>query len=336
VQQPAVTIVRLREAQCEFGTSGIGTVAIVDDRGSTRRTARVRQRREVGLRLHTQHAGRGRDRRRGAGVGGASGRGPGSTRSTRRAPRCSTRNPPRCWTTPRMRAFGHGTMVAGVSAPGRADRRDHAAQGVQRGRHRLPLRHPARALLRDPEERGRDQHELQPGRPLRRAEARPRAGHDGRRRRGVLRRTDGQQVLRWPAALDNVVGVASTSNQDTRSSFSNYGSDSCGWPPPARASSRPIRGGRMPRRGARRSALPSCPERRRCSRVRTARSARARPRRQLAQAEPVSSELNHGRPWTSYRAVDMGRVLWPNHRQHGPGPRQLVSGGAVKALAAPR
>jgi subtilisin family serine protease len=33
----------------------------------------------------------------------------------------------------------------------------------------------------------------------------------------------GQQVLTYPAALPNVMGVASTSNSDTRSAFSNYG-----------------------------------------------------------------------------------------------------------------
>ena len=34
---------------------------------------------------------------------------------------------------------------------------------------------------------------------------------------------DGQSTLMYPAAYDNVIGVASTSNSDTRSSFSNYG-----------------------------------------------------------------------------------------------------------------
>jgi subtilisin family serine protease len=36
---------------------------------------------------------------------------------------------------------------------------------------------------------------------------------------------DGQQVLVYPAALANVMGIASTTDYDTRSSFSNYGSD---------------------------------------------------------------------------------------------------------------
>jgi len=34
---------------------------------------------------------------------------------------------------------------------------------------------------------------------------------------------DGQQVMVYPAGLSNVIGVASTSNDDTLSSFSNYG-----------------------------------------------------------------------------------------------------------------
>lgn len=36
---------------------------------------------------------------------------------------------------------------------------------------------------------------------------------------------DGKQELVYPAALPNVIGVASTSDLDTRSTFSNYGSD---------------------------------------------------------------------------------------------------------------
>jgi subtilisin family serine protease len=36
---------------------------------------------------------------------------------------------------------------------------------------------------------------------------------------------DGANVLVYPAALSYVIGVASTSDYDTRSSFSNYGSD---------------------------------------------------------------------------------------------------------------
>jgi subtilisin family serine protease len=35
---------------------------------------------------------------------------------------------------------------------------------------------------------------------------------------------DGKAVLVYPAAYDNVIGVASTANDDTRSWFSNYGS----------------------------------------------------------------------------------------------------------------
>jgi thermitase len=35
---------------------------------------------------------------------------------------------------------------------------------------------------------------------------------------------DGQQISVYPASLNNVIGVASTSDTDTRSSFSNYGS----------------------------------------------------------------------------------------------------------------
>jgi len=34
---------------------------------------------------------------------------------------------------------------------------------------------------------------------------------------------DGQQVVVYPAGLSNVIGVASTSNNDALSSFSNYG-----------------------------------------------------------------------------------------------------------------
>src|SRR6185436_1850103 len=35
---------------------------------------------------------------------------------------------------------------------------------------------------------------------------------------------DGKAILAYPAAYDNVIGVASTTNDDVRAAFSNYGS----------------------------------------------------------------------------------------------------------------
>ena len=47
-------------------------------------------------------------------------------------------------------------------------------------------------------------------------------------RRGIISvasaGNDGQEIMVYPASLQNVMGVASTSDTDTRSSFSNYGS----------------------------------------------------------------------------------------------------------------
>ena len=48
-------------------------------------------------------------------------------------------------------------------------------------------------------------------------------------RRGVIcvasAGNDGKDVLVFPAALGNVIGVAATTNDDKRASFSNYGAD---------------------------------------------------------------------------------------------------------------
>jgi subtilisin family serine protease len=122
---------------------------------------------------------------------------------------------------------------------------------------------------------------------------------------------DGQSTLMYPAAYDNVMGVASTSNDDVRSSFSNYGAGlvwvaapgegvltTYPWSSFAAAwgtsfSTPLVAGGAALLVGLEGS-------------VNQDQAAGA-----IAQAQPLTPELGHGR-LDLFQAVSAGRNLWPN------------------------
>ena len=70
---------------------------------------------------------------------------------------------------------------------------------------------------------------------------------------------DGKEVSVYPAALDNVMGVASTTNNDTLSSFSNYGGDLVWVAAPGKVSSPRILSAPTPPDGELPSARDLCP-----------------------------------------------------------------------------
>ena len=122
---------------------------------------------------------------------------------------------------------------------------------------------------------------------------------------------DGQSALRYPAAYANVMGVASTSDEDVRSSFSNYGSNlvfvaapgegvltTYPWGSFAAAwgtsfSTPLVAGGAALLVGLQGSATPNQAE------------------SLLAHAQLLTPELGHGR-LDLFQAVTAGRELWPN------------------------
>jgi hypothetical protein len=122
---------------------------------------------------------------------------------------------------------------------------------------------------------------------------------------------DGQSTLMYPAAYPNVMGVASTSNDDVRSSFSNYGANlvwvaapgegvltTYPWGSFAAAwgtsfSTPLVAGGAALLVGLENSANQN-------------QAAGA-----IAQAQALTPELGHGR-LDLFQAVSAGRNLWPN------------------------
>jgi len=121
---------------------------------------------------------------------------------------------------------------------------------------------------------------------------------------------EGVKALRWPAAFENVVGVASTSNSDARSDFSNYGSSLVWVAAPGEgvvttyprgnyaavwgtSFSTPIAAGTVALFAGMKSTLSA------------SEAAWA-----LSQAKWVSSDLGYGR-LDVYKAVRAGRLAWP-------------------------
>ncbi len=125
--------------------------------------------------------------------------------------------------TPDHAAFGHGTMVAGIVhlvAPTALIMPLKAFQADGQGSTSDILRAIYYAMLK-----GAKVLNMSFSRPTSSAEIQ--RALDNATNRGLISvasvGNDGSASLVYPAALDNVMGVASTSNLDTRSSFSNYG-----------------------------------------------------------------------------------------------------------------
>ncbi|PYQ39612.1 MAG: hypothetical protein DMF77_20935 [Acidobacteria bacterium] len=122
---------------------------------------------------------------------------------------------------------------------------------------------------------------------------------------------DGRPTLMYPAAYDNVMGVASTADDDARSSFSNYGSDLVWVAAPGEgiittypwgtfagawgtSFSAPMVSGAV-------ALLVGLESTATYGQVSSA----------VAQAQPLTAELGYGR-LDLYRAVSAGRGLWPD------------------------
>jgi hypothetical protein len=122
---------------------------------------------------------------------------------------------------------------------------------------------------------------------------------------------DGAKTLVYPAAYDNVIGVASTTNDDLRSSFSNYGSSLVSLAAPGEgiittypwgsfaatagtSFSAPFLSGTVALLAGMQSSAT-------LSQVSSA----------IAHAKPLTADLGWGRLQT-YQTVEAGRALWPS------------------------
>jgi hypothetical protein len=220
LRQPANEIVRLREAHCTLRSTGAGIVAVidtgVDPEHPTLKPVLVpgydftRNSVDTG---ETWGAGQASA----AVVDGVAWTNPSTAASVNQASAAVVDNPDHS-------AFGHGTMVAGIVhlvAPTARIMPLKAFGANGQGYTSDILRSIYFAV-----NKGAKVLNMSFSRPTSSLEMK--LALDYGTLRGVIAVSsagnDGKQTLVYPAAYDNVIGVASTANDDTRSSFSNYGS----------------------------------------------------------------------------------------------------------------
>jgi thermitase len=122
---------------------------------------------------------------------------------------------------------------------------------------------------------------------------------------------NGNTVLTYPAAYDNVIGVASTTNNDTRSAFSSYGSRIVSLAAPGEGIVTPYPGGGF---AAAWGTSFSTPYVAGAASLLAGMRASATPSQvawAVAHAKQLTSDLGAGR-LDLYQTVLAGRALWPN------------------------
>jgi subtilisin family serine protease len=223
LQQPATSIVRLHEAQCDLRATGGGVVAVIDTGVDPEHPALAP--RLVGGWDFTRNRAGGDERTDLNQASAAVLDGSGTCRVNQASAAVLDQASAAVLDgRPEYAAYGHGTMVSGVVAlvapharimPLKAFRADGT------GRTSDILR-----AIYYASNRGAKVINMSFSRPTHSPELA--RALDYARLRGAIpvssAGNDGAKVLRYPAALSTVMGVASTSNQDVRSYFSNYGS----------------------------------------------------------------------------------------------------------------
>jgi subtilisin family serine protease len=317
LQQPAVSIVRLRDAQCAFSTSGVGLVAIVDtgiDASHPAFGGVVKW----GYDFTRDSAG-GDEKADVEQESAALLDGTDVYQVNQESAALLDQESAALLDNPDYVAFGHGTMVAGVVhlvaptaeiMPLKAFRADGSGY----------LSDILRALYYAIQKNA-DVINMSFSRPTQSAELK--RVIDQAALGGAVAVSsagnEGLQTLRWPAALDNVVGVASTSNQDARSSFSNYGNDLVWLAAPGEGVVTTYPWGTYAAAWGTSFSTPFAAGTAALFVGLNSPISQAQAAAALAQAEPVSGGLGWGR-LDVFRAVPAGLLLWPN-------PAPVTSGG---------
>jgi hypothetical protein len=308
LQQPAVTIVRLREAQCAFAASGAGLVAIIDTGIDPNHPA-------LGPVLQwgydfTRNVAGGDETADLQGPVGPPGE-PQVCQVNQESAALLDQESAALLDDPSHKAFGHGTMVAGVVrlvAPtaGIMPLKAFGADGT--GYLSDILR-----AINYAGRKGARVINMSFSRPTSSAElkrALDKATADGAIPVSSAG-NEGEQALRWPAALDNVIGVASTSNGDVRSGFSNYGSSLVWLAAPGEGVITTFPRGTYAAVWGTSFSTPFVSGATALFVGMNSSLSQSQASLALAQAQPISSEVGWGR-LDIYRAVGAGRLMWPN------------------------
>lgn len=309
LQQPAVDIVRLRETQCAFRTSGAGLVAIIDTGIDPKHPALAGVLSSgYDFTRNTPGGDETADLEQESAALLDDDSAP--CRVNQESAALLDQESAALLDNPKYAAFGHGTMVAGVVhlvAPTAQIMPLKAFSADGTGYTSDILRAIYYAVQKKAKVVNMSFSRPTPSAELKRV-------LDQATLYGVIAVSsagnEGQKALRWPAALDNVIGVASTSNADVRSGFSNYGNDLVWLAAPGEGvittypmgtyaavwgtsfSTPFVSGVTALFAGMKTTVSP------------------AEASWALSQAKPTSSEIGFGR-LDVYKAVRAGRLLWP-------------------------
>jgi hypothetical protein len=120
----------------------------------------------------------------------------------------------------------------------------------------------------------------------------------------------GTSALMYPAAYDNVIGVASTANDDTRSSFSNYGSKTVWVAAPGEGIITPYPGGGFAAAWGTSFSTPYVAGTAALLAGLQGSATQNQVASAVAHAKPLTPDLGNGR-LDIYQAVLAGRAMWP-------------------------
>jgi subtilisin family serine protease len=122
---------------------------------------------------------------------------------------------------------------------------------------------------------------------------------------------EGSSSLRYPAAYDNVIGVASTSNEDTRSAFSNYGTRNVWVAAPGEAIITTYPGGSFAAAWGTSFAAPYVSGAAALLVDMQGTASNSQVSSAVSRAKRLTYDLNYGRI-DFYQAIQYGRALWPS------------------------
>jgi subtilisin family serine protease len=316
LQQPAVGILRLREAQCTYGTSGAGLVAIIDTGVDPTHPA-LKGVLEPGYDFTRNVVGG--DEMKDTKV---------QQESAALLDNGGPKDPFRCnqesaalldqesaalldCNGEGKSGFGHGTMVAGVVhlvAPTAHILQLKAFSADGNGYTSDIIRAINFAVQKKTKVLN-----MSFSRPTTSAELKK--ALDSAAASGVIAISsagnEGVKSLRWPAAFDNVIGVASTSNTDVRSTFTNYGNNLVWLAAPGEGVITTYPGGNYAAVWGTSFSTPFVAGTTALFVGMKSTASQSQAAWALAQAKPVAGELGYGR-LDVYKAVQAGRLLWPS------------------------